>query len=31
MSNLLEKLSNAPGVSGFEGKIREIISNELKN
>lgn len=30
MSNLLEKLSNAPGVSGFEGKIREIISNELK-
>lgn len=31
MSNLLEKLSNAPGVSGFEEEIRKIITNELKD
>ncbi len=31
MSNLLEKLSNAPGVSGFEEEIRKIIKNELKD
>ncbi len=29
MKRLLERLSNAPGVSGFEEKIREIIFNEL--
>ncbi|MGB9979428.1 M42 family metallopeptidase [Methanobacterium sp.] len=31
MKELLEKLSNADGVSGFEGKIREIIRDELKD
>jgi putative aminopeptidase FrvX len=29
MKKLLEKLSNAPGISGFEGEIRKIIFNEL--
>ncbi len=29
MKRLLEKLSNAPGVSGFEERVREIIFNEL--
>ncbi|WP_414468752.1 M42 family metallopeptidase [Methanobacterium sp. ACI-7] len=29
MSDLLEKLSNAPGVSGFEGEIRKIMTEEL--
>ena len=31
MKSLLEKLSNATGVSGFEGNIREIITDELKD
>ncbi|MGB9936946.1 MAG: M42 family metallopeptidase [Methanobacterium sp.] len=31
MSDLLEKLSNAPGVSGFEGEIRKIMADELKD
>jgi len=31
MSELLEKLSNAPGVSGFEEEIRKIITDELKD
>jgi len=31
MSELLEKLSNAPGVSGFEDEIRKIITDELKD
>ena len=31
MSNLLKKLSNAPGVSGFEENIRKIMSEELKD
>jgi putative aminopeptidase FrvX len=30
MRKLLKKLSNAPGVSGFEDEIREIISKELE-
>ncbi len=29
MKKLLEKFSNAPGISGFEGEVREIIFNEL--
>ena len=28
---LLEKLSNAAGPSGFEGEVREIIKEEIKN
>ncbi len=28
---LLEKLSNASGPSGFEGEVREIIRDEIKN
>jgi len=28
---LLEKLSNASGPSGFEGEVREIIKDEIKN
>lgn len=31
MKDILEKLSNAAGVSGFEGNIREIITNEVKD
>lgn len=31
MTKLLEKLSNAPGVSGFEEEIRKLISDELKD
>lgn len=31
MSELLKKLSNAPGVSGFEEEIRKIMINELKD
>ena len=31
MIDLLKKLANAPGVSGFEGDIRNIITNELEN
>lgn len=31
MSDLLKKLSNASGVSGFEDEVREIMINELKN
>lgn len=31
MKELLKELSNASGVSGFEGNIREIITNELKD
>src|SRR5665647_3898735 len=30
MRKLLKKLSNAPGVSGFEDEIREIIFKELQ-
>ncbi len=30
MSDLLKELSNAPGVSGFEGNIREIMTGELE-
>ncbi len=30
MTDLLEKLSNAPGVSGFEEEIRNIMTLELK-
>lgn len=30
MTNLLKELSNAPGISGFEGNIREIMTRELK-
>jgi len=29
MKKLLKKLSNAPGVSGFEDEVRELIFNEL--
>ncbi len=29
--NLMEKLSTTPGISGFEGKIVEIIKEELEN
>ncbi len=29
MKKLLEKLSNAPGISGFEEEVRKIIFNEL--
>ncbi len=29
--NLMEKLSITPGISGFEGKIVEIIKEELEN
>ncbi len=29
MKKLLEKLSNAPGISGFEDEVRKIIFNEL--
>ena len=28
---LLEKLCNATGPSGFEGEVREIIKEEIKN
>lgn len=31
MKDLLKKLSDAPGVSGFEGDIRDIMTNELKD
>lgn len=31
MKDLLKKLSNATGISGFEGNIREIIKDELKD
>lgn len=31
MKDLLKKLSDAPGVSGFEEEIRNIMINELKN
>lgn len=31
MNDMLKKLSNAAGVSGFEGNIRDIISDELKD
>ena len=31
MDSLLKKLSDAPGVSGFEEEIREIIIDELKD
>ena len=31
MTKLLEKLSNAPGVSGFEDEIRKIIIDDLKD
>lgn len=31
MKDLLKKLSDAPGVSGFEDEIRNIMINELKN
>ena len=31
MTNLLKKLSNAPGVSGFEESIRKIMKDELKD
>jgi len=30
MKNLLEKLSNAPGVSGFEDNVRNLMVDELK-
>jgi len=30
MKNLLEKLSNAHGISGYEGNIRDIIKKEVK-
>ncbi|MGZ7209911.1 MAG: M42 family metallopeptidase, partial [Methanobacterium sp.] len=30
MKDLLQKLANAHGISGFEGDIREIMANELK-
>ena len=29
--NLLEKLSNAHGISGYEGSVREIIKKEVKS
>jgi putative aminopeptidase FrvX len=31
MKELLKKLANAPGISGFEGDIRNIMTNELKD
>ncbi len=31
MIDLLKELANAPGVSGFEGDIRNIMANELEN
>ncbi len=30
MKELLKKLSNAPGVSGFENNVRDLIKDELK-
>jgi putative aminopeptidase FrvX len=31
IKNLLEKLSNAHGISGYEGDVREIIKQEIKS
>jgi putative aminopeptidase FrvX len=31
MKSLLEKLSNAHGISGYEGSVREIIEKEVKS
>lgn len=31
MKDLLKKLSDAPGVSGFEDEVRNLMINELKN
>ncbi len=31
MKDLIKKLANAPGVSGFEGDIRNIMIEELKD
>ena len=31
MKNLLEKLSNAHGISGYEGNVRDIIKQEIKS
>ena len=31
MKDLLKKLSDAPGVSGFEEEVRNLMINELKN
>ena len=30
VERLLEELSNAPGPSGFEGPVREIVARELR-
>ena len=30
VARLLEELSNAPGPSGFEGPVREIVERELR-
>ncbi|TMS40339.1 MAG: M42 family metallopeptidase, partial [Methanobacterium sp.] len=31
MKDLLEKLSNAPGISGFEDEVRDLMITELKD
>lgn len=31
MKNLLKKLSNTPGISGFEDGVRDVMSRELKD
>ncbi len=31
MKNLLEKLSNAHGISGYEGSVREVIKKEVES
>ena len=30
LQDLLEKLSNAHGVSGYEGSVRQVIEEEVK-
>ncbi|TMS40317.1 MAG: M42 family metallopeptidase, partial [Methanobacterium sp.] len=31
MKDLLKKLSNAPGISGFEDEVRDLMITELKD
>ena len=31
MKELMQKLSDVPGISGFEGEVTKIISDELKD
>jgi hypothetical protein len=30
LKNLLERLSNAHGVSGYEGSVRQVVEEEVK-